>query len=56
MRYQVKIIESIAMTVEMEAQSEEEALEQVREKYRGEEIIVECSGRPEVEFFVSPIE
>ena len=55
MRYQVKIIETISMTVEVEATSEKEAIEKVEKKYQKEEIIVECNGRPEVDFIVSPI-
>jgi len=56
MRYQVKIIETISMTVEVEATSEREALDQVEKKYHNEEIVVECNGRPEVDFKVSLVE
>ena len=56
MRYRVKIIETIAMKVEVEARSKEEALDQVKKKYHNEEIVVECSGRPEVDFIVSPVD
>ena len=56
MKYRVKIIETIAMIVEVDAQSEEEALDQVEKKYHNEEIVVESNTRPEVEFIVSPIE
>ena len=56
MKYRVKIIETIAMTVEVEALSEEEALDQVSKEYHDEKITVESSDRPEVEFIVSPVE
>ena len=56
MRYSVKIIETIAMTVEVDAESEVEALDKAEEKYRKEEIIVEQSGKPEVEFVISSVE
>jgi len=54
MKYRVKIVETIAMILEVEAQSEEEALDQVGKKYHNEEITIECNGRPEVEFLVLP--
>ena len=55
MWYQVKTVETIAMTLEIEAASEEEAIEKVRKKYHSEEIVVEQNERPEVEFIVFPI-
>jgi len=55
MRHRVKIIETIAMIVEVEAQSEEEALNQVKKKYHNEEIVVESNARPEVEFILPPV-
>ena len=55
MSYQVKIVETIAMILEIEAASEEEAIEKVKKKYHDEELVVEQNGRPEAEFVVSPI-
>jgi len=55
-KYQVKIIETIAMTVSVETRSEKEALDKVMKQYHNEEIVVECNGRPEVEFIVSTVE
>ena len=55
MKYQVKIIETLAMTIEIEAPSAEEAVNQVENKYRNEEIVVESGAGPDVELIVSPI-
>jgi hypothetical protein len=54
MKYKVEIVEKLSMFVEVEASSAEEALGRVTKKYWNEEIIVESSQRPNVEFFVSP--
>ena len=56
MRYKVEIVESLAMTVKIEASSAEDALRQVEEKYYGEEIVVESGKGQGVEFIVSPAE
>ena len=58
MKYRVKIIETRAMTVEVEAPSEEDAVnavDKVRNKYWNEEIMVKSSVGPDVEFIVSPV-
>ena len=55
MKYRVKIVETLAMTIEVEAPSAEEAVNHVENKYRNEEIVVESSAKPDVEFIVSPI-
>ena len=52
MNYRVKIIETIAMTLEVEAVLKEEALALVKEKHFSEEITVEQNGRPEVNFII----
>ena len=54
MRYKVEIVEKLAMSVEVESSSAEEALAQVEKKYWNEEIIVESSTGVGVEFFVAP--
>ena len=56
MKYQVKITETLAMIVEIEAPSADEAVNQVENKYRNEEIVVESSAGSEVEFVVTPAE
>jgi hypothetical protein len=56
MKYKVEIIEKLAMSVEVEASSEEEALERVARRYRNEEIVVESSTGADVEFLVSLME
>jgi hypothetical protein len=53
MKYNVEIVEKLSMSVEVEAPSAEEALSQVREKYRNEKIVVESNKGSDVEFFVS---
>jgi len=55
MKYKVEIIEKLAMTVEIEASSAKEALNQVAKKYWDEEIIVEDKG-VDVEFHVSSVD
>jgi hypothetical protein len=54
MKYKVEIVEKLSMFVEVEASSAEEALGRVTKKYWNEEIIVESTQGPDVEFFVSP--
>jgi hypothetical protein len=56
MKYRVKIVEKLAMSVEVEASSAEEAIKQVTEKYYNEEIVVESSTGADVEFFVHSAE
>jgi hypothetical protein len=54
MKYKVEIVEKLSMSVEVEASSPEEAVGQVSKRYWNEEIIIESSKGPDVEFFVSP--
>ena len=56
MKYRVEIIEKIVMSVEIEAFSAEEALNQAAEKYWSEEIVVESSKGADVEFRVCSME
>ena len=56
MKYLVKVVETLAMTVEVEAPSAEEALNQIGNKYYNEQIVVESSVGPDVEFIVSAVE
>lgn len=56
MKYRVEIIETLTMAVDVTAPSAEEAVNRVEKKYRNEEIVVESSTGPYVEFLVSPIE
>ena len=56
MKFRVKMMETLAMTVDVDAPSEEEAVEQVGNKYWNEEIVVESSVGPDVEFVVSMAE
>ena len=56
MKYRVKIIETLSMTVEVEAPSAEEAIDQVEQKYWDEEIVVASRIKPKVKFLVvSPV-
>ena len=55
-KYVVAIVEMLAMTVEIEATSAEEAVNQVKSKYWNEEIIVESSKWPDAEVSVSLVE
>ena len=53
MKYRIKIIETLAMTVEVEAISADKALNQVKKQYDNEEIVViESRTQPNVEFLV----
>jgi hypothetical protein len=54
MKYKVEIVEKLSIFFEEEASSAEEALGRVAKKYWNEEIIVESTQGPDVEFFVSP--
>jgi hypothetical protein len=54
MKFRVEIVEKIAMSVEVEASTEEEALAQVTKKYWNEEIIVESDKGVDVDFRVYP--
>ena len=56
MKYRVKIVETLAMAVEVEASSASEALKYVEEGYRNGKIVVESSKGPDVEFIVSSVE
>ena len=56
MKYKVEIVEKLEMSVEVEASSAEEALEQVRKKYWNKELVVESNKGADVEFFASPME
>ena len=52
----VEIVEKISMTLEVDAPSAEEAILQVIEKYRVEQIVVESNEGTKVDFFVSKVE
>ena len=56
MKYKVEIVEKLTMSVETEASSAEEALEQVAKRYWKEEIIVESNKGSDVEFLASAVE
>ena len=55
-KYKVEIVEKISMTLEVYAPSAEEAILQVIEKYRAEQIVVESNEGTKVDFFVSKVE
>jgi hypothetical protein len=55
MKYKVEIIEKLSMSVEVEASSAEEAFKRVSEKYWNEQIVVESSDGPDVEFQIFPL-
>ena len=55
-KYKVEIVEKISMTLEVDAPSAEEAILQVIEKYRVEQIVVESNEGTKVDFFVSKVE
>jgi hypothetical protein len=52
MKFLVEIVEKIAMSVEVEAPTEEEALAQIEKRYWNEEIIVESDKGVDVSFRV----
>jgi len=52
----VEIVEKISMTLEVDTPSAEEAILQIIEKYRVEQIVVESNEGTKVDFFVSKVE
>lgn len=52
MKYRVEIIETLSRTIEIEAKSEENAVEKVRRKYQNCDIILEASDYQETEISV----
>lgn len=52
MKYKVNVEELLSRIVEVEADSDEEAEEKVREMYRNEEIVLDASDFQSVEYFV----
>lgn len=52
MKYKVNVEELLSRIVEVEADSDEEAEEKVREMYRNEEIVLDASDFQSIEFFV----
>lgn len=52
MKYKVNIEELLSRIVEVEADSDEEAEEKVREMYRNEEIVLDAEDLQSVEYFV----
>ena len=52
MKYKVNVEELLSRIVEVEADSEEESEEKVREIYRNEEIVLDASDFQSVEYFV----
>lgn len=55
-RYKLKIVETISMTVKVDASSAEEAILQIIKQYRVEQIVVESNEGTKTEFFVSSVE
>lgn len=52
MKYKVNVEELLSRIIEVEADSDEEAEEKVREMYRNEEIVFDASDFQSVEYFV----
>ena len=52
MKYKVNIEELLSRIVEVEADSDEEAEEKVREMYMNEDIVLDASDFQSVEYFV----
>lgn len=52
MKYKVNIEELLSIIVEVEADSDEEAEEKVREMYMNEDIVLDASDFQGVEYFV----
>lgn len=52
MKYKVNVEELLSRIVEVEADSDEEAEDKVREMYRNEEIVLDASDFQSVEYFV----
>lgn len=52
MKYKVNVEELLSRIVEVEADSDEEAEEKVREMYMNEDIVLDASDFQSVEYFV----
>ena len=52
MKYKVNVEELLSRTVEVEADSENEAEDKVREMYMNEDIVLDASDFQSVEYFV----
>ena len=52
MKYKVNVEELLSRIVEVEAESEEEAEDKVREMYMNEDIVLDASDFQSVEYFV----
>lgn len=52
MKYRIEIIEILSRTIEMEADSEDAAVEKVRQMYRSCDIILDASDYVETEISV----
>ena len=52
MKYRIEIIETLSRTIEIEADSEESAVEKVRQKYQNCDIILDASDYLETEISV----
>lgn len=52
MKYEINVEELLSRIVEVEADSEDEAEEKVREMYRNEDIVLDASDFQSVEYFV----
>ena len=52
MKYKVNVEELLSRIVEVEAESEEEAENKVREMYMNEDIVLDASDFQSVEYFV----
>ena len=52
MKYKVNVEELLSRIVEVEAESEEEAEDKVREMYINEDIVLDASDFQSVEYFV----
>ena len=52
MKYKVNVEELLSRIVEVEADSDEEAEEKVREMYKNEEIVLDAEDLQNVEYFV----
>lgn len=52
MKYKVNVEELLSRIIEVEADSDEEAEDKVREMYKNEEIVLDTSDFQSVEYFV----
>lgn len=52
MKYKVNVEELLSRIIKVEADSDEEAEEKVREMYRNEEIVLDAEDLQSVEYFV----